>query len=222
MGVLHLPRIYVKGEASFDPALGNNFSEVYDANTVSLSNVPTGMSLAEYRERLPTALTGSWNHFGTHRAAFESVKVTGIALVPGRIEAGDGLVDKLVTLNGKLVDINPITDNGSQVFFDQIVIGNVAAGIRAKRKKRMHARFLNFRRHIGEVGDGAGPASRASAVWEVCFAKADVQLMNPTTEKIFPTPYILNWLVCSHLGAAVSSKGIPVDGFLPRQPILRR
>ena len=201
MGVLRLPRIYVKGEVSFDPGLGNNFTEVYDANTVSLSNVPPGMSLAEYRKQLPTMLRGSWNHFGTHRAVFESIKVSGTALVPGGLAATDGLVNKSVTLNGKLVDINPISDNGTQVFFDQMVIGNIAGGIRAGRRKRLHARFLNFTRNIGALPSGWSRAYLASAVWEVCFAKADVNLLNTSTSAVLQQ-FAASFLLPDVLGLA--------------------
>ena len=116
MALLQLPRIYFSGEISWDPGVTNNFGEVFDAAQVTL-NVPPGMTLREFRQALPplAADNGSWNHFGTHRAAFEQVKVTGASLDFAQpVVQQDPLIGRAITLVGKLVDLHARAVNGSQ------------------------------------------------------------------------------------------------------------
>jgi hypothetical protein len=200
MSISLFPRIYFKGSISWDPGLGNNF-DFYDAVNVKL-NVPPGTNLQQLREQLPLDMPqmGSWNHFGTHRAAFENVGVTGVSRAVGSIETSDPLVNKRLRMAGKLVDLNPSTDHGTQVFFDELRVGDGTAGFRAARNKRMYMRFLNFGRNLQLTGPrGAG------AVWEVCFSKSKIDLLNPASsavlgeiEAAFQTTAILGLAVRFH------------------------
>lgn len=178
MSISNFPRLYFKGNMSFDPSLSNNFSEYYDVVNAQLLN-PEGISLAELKKKLPFSQPGSWNHFGTHRAVFEQVKITGVSTSVGYIDQTDILVGKDIFLEGKLVDLDANNDNGTQIFFDELRIGNVISGIVAPQRRRVHARFLNFgrnRRDSIQKNEGAGPATYASAVWDTCFFKEDLQL----------------------------------------------
>lgn len=179
------PRIFVYGQMSWDPSLANNF-DIYDTANARLdrTKIPNGVSLEEYRSQLPVQhaqgveqdgrIRSSWNNYGTHRAVFETVKVTGVSTAPGVIDTDDPIVDTDVRMAGKLVDLNPATDQGTQIFFDRIEIGNAFTQIRADRKRRMTARFLNFGRNLG----GLDIAGNASAVWEVSLPADGVSLTN--------------------------------------------
>lgn len=213
MSIAAFPRIYVRGEMSFDPSLSNNF-DIYDPNRVELnrSAIPAGMTLDELRRQLPTALVQrpaeegrSWNHFGTHHAIFEAVTVTGISLAPNELDTADPLVGKSIQLKGKLVDLNPATDNGTHVYFDKLQIGDFGGGLEARRSKRLICRYLNFARNLAESEAGFGAATRASGVWEVCFRKPDVRVMNPrgapslaALEQSFADPAVLGFSLRFH------------------------
>ena len=175
MTIPDFPRIYVLGQMSWDPSLSNNFA-VYDTPNARMdrSRIPPGMSLEQFKEALPLSLQGSWNHYGTHRARFETVRVSGVSDGPGSIDTSDPIVGRRIAMSGKLVDINPSTDNGTQVFFDELVLGDALGRISAKRRKRMTARFLNFRRNLG----GLEIAGGASAVWEVSLPTDGVEVRN--------------------------------------------
>lgn len=184
MSISSFPRLYVKGEMSFDPGLVNNF-QVYDQANVSLDTqelqkaVPGATTHDEYRVELPKRIAGSWNHYGTHRATFESsMRVTGVSLTPASVTTSDELVQKEVQLNGRIVDLIPHNDNGTQVFFDQMQFGGIATGLSLIRRKRMTCRYLNFTRNVGSVPPGWSGAHLASGTWEVAFPKAGLRFEN--------------------------------------------
>ncbi|SMD08401.1 hypothetical protein [Pedobacter nyackensis] len=182
MSTLLFPRIYFKGHMSFDPSLANNFEKLYDIANVKLI-VPPGETLSSLKSKLPEAMNGSWNNFGTHYARFQDMEVSSVSTKPGENDTTDALVGNTLSLDGKLVDSNPITDNGTQVFFNELRIGDNALGIKLKSTSRMYARLLIFRgrnQMKAEVDQGVGPATNASAVWEVCFAKEDIEFSNAT------------------------------------------
>lgn len=187
MSITAFPRLYFKGEMSFDPSLSNNFP-VYDQVNVALGDawlrkaLPESTTLEQYRRELPQRLIeeGSWNHYGTHRAIFESnMRVSGVSLKFGEVEAADSLVQKQVQMKGKLVDLSPHTDNGTQVFFDQIQFGGVGAGLQLARHKRMTCRHLNFTRNLAPNPE-RWPAISASGTWEVAFPRDVMRMQNPT------------------------------------------
>lgn len=172
MSANRMPRIYFRGNISWDPGLANNFDAFYDPVNVALVRPDDGTSLPEFKRRLPmeAAANGSWNHFGTHRAAFEGATVSGTHARPDAFAAdpaADPLVGKPVRLDGKLVDLSPLSDHGTQVFFDQFRVGDGTLGIRARRRKRLFMRYLDFARNLG----GLPVAGNAGAVWEASFHK---------------------------------------------------
>ncbi|MBG6077806.1 hypothetical protein [Polaromonas sp. CG_9.11] len=180
MSITSFPRLYFKGDMSFDPSLSNNF-EIYDQSNVTLdmdelkAAVPGATTLEQFRRGLPQALRRSWNHYGTHRAVFESnMQVTGVSLKFGEVETTDALVQRQVKMKGKLVDLSPHTDNGTQVFFDQVQFGGVGAGMQLAGRKRMTCRYLNFARNIGP--NPGWPAYSASGTWEVAFPKEALRM----------------------------------------------
>lgn len=185
MSIPAFPRLYLKGEMSFDPSLSNNF-EIYDQLNVELNMaalqavVPGASTLEQFRTDLPKSLGRSWNHFGTHRAVFESnMRVSGVSLAVGVVDTADALVQKQVQMKGKLVDLSPATDNGTQVFFDQLQFGGVGAGLQLIRRKRMTCRYLNFARNVGTNPSSEwSPAYHASGTWEVCFRKDGLSIQN--------------------------------------------
>jgi len=186
MSISSFPRLYLKGEISFDPSLSNNFP-AYNQIDVTLDKdqlrtlMPGATTPDEFRKGLHQALAGSWNHFGTHRAVFEkSMLVTGVSLMPGVIDTADALVQKQVQMKGKLVDLSPHTDMGTQVFFDQIQFGGVGAGLQLTRRKRMTCRFLNMQRNVGPMPSPEwSGAYFASGTWEVAFPRDGLRLQNP-------------------------------------------
>lgn len=184
MSITAFPRLYFKGEMSFDPSLSNNF-DVYDQVNVALDEaalraaVPGATTLEQFRHGLPQGLDRSWNHFGTHRAVFESnMTVTGVSLDFGTLGTIDPLVQKQVKMKGKLVDLSPHTDNGTQVFFDLVQLGGVGAGLQLTRRKRMTCRYLNFTRNLAPNPE-RWPAVSASGTWEVSFSRDGLRMQNP-------------------------------------------
>jgi hypothetical protein len=169
------PRIYIKGLVSWDPGLtnGSGFG-FYDPVTATIdrSQIPAGTSLQDFRDSLPL-LRQSWNHYGTHIAEFRDVKVTGVSNGPGNVSITDPIVEKPVEMKGKLVDVSAANDNGTQVFFDKIVVGDAFSKIEAKRQRRMTARFINFDRNTSLSG-----AAGASAVWEVSLPEDGISIQN--------------------------------------------
>lgn len=75
----------------------------------------------------------------------------------------------------KLVDLNPLTDHGTQLYFDGLRVGDATAGLNMRARKRLYARFLNFSRNLGYQYI----AGRADATWEGCFTKSDLSGLNP-------------------------------------------
>lgn len=173
MSLLRYPRLYFAGEISWDPGVTNNSTTFFDAENVRL-NLPAGMTLAQFKQNLPMTAAGggSWNHFGTHRAVLEKVTVTGVSLDPALpVGTTDSLVGKPLAMAGKLVDLDAATVFGSQVFFDDLVIGDNTQGLRARRSRRLHARHINFGRNLG----GLDIAGGAGVLWQTIFRKNDVQ-----------------------------------------------
>lgn len=172
------PRIFVYGKISWDPSLANNF-DIYQTVDARLdrSQIPAGMSLEDFKQQLPLVQRGSWNHYGTHRAVFETVRVTGVSSTPGSVDTTDPIVGKPVQMAGKLVDINPSTDNGTQIFFDDIVFGDALSRVRGQRGKRMTARFINFARNQMPLNGESG-AKNASAIWEVSLPQNGIEVRN--------------------------------------------
>lgn len=100
--------------------------------------------------------------------------MTGVSVAPGAIDTADPIVGKPVQLVGRLVDLNPLTDHGTQLFFDSLRIGDAQTGVDGASDRRMHARFLNFDRNIGYTFI----AGVADATWDATFPAAALQRRN--------------------------------------------
>jgi hypothetical protein len=172
MSVLGFPRLYLRGRISWDPIVSNNGPPDYDAVNATVGFRP-GETAGQFRQRHIEALRGDWNYFGTHRAAFESVVITGGERAAHRFEPDDPLVGAPVELEGKLVDLDPYGVHTSQIFFDQLVVG---AGARprltGKPLARMSSRWLTFRRNLGRLPIAGG----AGATFQAVFPRESLDL----------------------------------------------
>ncbi|HEY0371772.1 MAG TPA: hypothetical protein VGD79_07205 [Thermoanaerobaculia bacterium] len=178
MSVLETPRIYFKGEISWDPIVTNNYAQFYDEET-ALPVLPNAQTVAgqvqQFREEAIQSVgtaggTLTWNPDGTHRSAFYDTSV-------GKVDLGKGPEDDAFTTSpanflGMLVDLEPYGTLSSQLFFDTMTFG-IEGGcrIKARRRFRMTVRYINFFR--ARPGYRAGIAS---AVWQTSFPKQDLQI----------------------------------------------
>ena len=174
MSVLAFPRLHLAGTMSWDPIVSNNDPASYDGLAARAVLAP-GETVPRFRERMiaSTAERGDWNYFGTHRCVLEGGVVTGGSIGPGRAEADTSLVDAPVEIVGKLVDIDP-TGLCSQIFFDELMLGIPGRPhLRARPRRRMSSRWLNFGRNLGALPIAGG----ASAAWQAVFPRADVEIV---------------------------------------------
>ncbi|MGH3933570.1 MAG: hypothetical protein ACRDS1_01065 [Pseudonocardiaceae bacterium] len=164
MSVLDTPRIYFRGQITWDPIVTNNFSQFYDVAT-SKPTLGTG-TVADYRERARQAVArGNWNMHGTHRSTFFETTVTGVDLGHG-LQVDDALVGVPVSFSGKLVDLDPYGATTSQLFFDELSCGiEGGSQILASRASPMVARRINFARNTGY----RYIAGLASVIWQASF-----------------------------------------------------
>ena len=174
MSVLAFPRLHLRGTMSWDPIVSNNDPASYDGLAARAMLAP-GETVPRFRERMiaSTAERGDWNYFGTHRCALEGGVVTGGSIGPAGAEIDASLVDAPVELVGKLVDIDP-TGVCSQIFFDELMLGIPGRPhLRARPRRRMSSRWLNFGRNLGALPIAGG----ASAAWQAVFPVADVEIV---------------------------------------------
>ncbi|MGH3871784.1 MAG: hypothetical protein ACRDSR_09790 [Pseudonocardiaceae bacterium] len=164
MSVLDTPRIYFRGQITWDPIVTNNYSQFYDLAT-SKPTLGAG-TVAAYRERARRAVPrGNWNAHGTHRSTFFETTVTGVDLGDG-LQVDDALVGVPVSFTGKLVDLDPYGATTSQLFFDELSCGiQGGSQILASRGSPMVARRINFARNTGYQVIAGG----ASVIWQASF-----------------------------------------------------
>jgi len=171
MSVLETPRIYIKGEVSWDPIVTNNYDTNYDENTGETKFPNVADRVKAFREQAieQTQKGGNWNPHGTHRATFFNTSVCGFDLGAG-VKTDDPFVTAGVDFTGMLVDLEPFGGFTSQLFFNAMRFG-VEGGysILARRTARMTARHINFARNSANKMI----AGIASVVWQTSFAKAD-------------------------------------------------
>lgn len=177
MSVLEIPRVYFKGEVSWDPVTTNNYpsnqapagydeddcDSTLNAQTVGSANV-AGFRTAAIDE---VVSAGNWNPAGTYRSPFYSSCISGVDLGRG-LDTSDPFVGSPVSFTGMLVDCEPYGAYSSQLFFDDMCFG-IDGGCRifGKRVTRFTDRYVNF---------SANPANNmiagvASVVWQTCFDK---------------------------------------------------
>lgn len=189
MSVLETPRLYFKGEISWDPIVTNNYgpppSPVYEYDETNCETVlPDGSNsedtgsklLADTEGRVQAfrkdaiktiSQIGNWNVDGTHRSTFYNTCITGCDLGSGLV-TDDPVVSLPVNFTGMLVDLEPYGAWSSQLFFDTFRIG-VDGGYRilAPRSARFIARGINFSRNSANQMI----AGVASVVWQTSFPK---------------------------------------------------
>jgi len=172
--VLDTPRIYFRGQITWDPMVTNNYDQLYDLDTGKPKL--SGGTVADYREQArQTIVQGNWNVHGTHRSTFVETTVSGVELGRGpRVD--DPLVGVPVTFAGMLVDLDPYGATSSQLFFDSVSVGiDGGCQIRALRNGPLVARRINFARNPGyRVIAGV-----ASVVWQGSFANGDRLAVRP-------------------------------------------
>lgn len=173
MSVLETPRIYFKGNVSWDPITTNNYNSNYDEEKGETIYPNASDKVKAFRQQaideVAVASAGNWNPQGTHRVAFYDTAVNGFDL-DGALKTVDPFVSAAVSFKGMLVDLEPFGAFTSQLFFDSMLFG-VDGGYRIHlpRTMRFVDRYLNFARN----GVNAMIAGRASVVWQASFAKSD-------------------------------------------------
>ena len=178
MSVLAFPRLYLKGEMSWDPSVANNVGATYASGTAS-AVFQDGEDADGFRARMirDTVQRGDWNYFGSHRCTMEGTTVVGGTSGPGAADTTtDPIIEAPVQLIGKLVDIDPY-GAVSQVFFDELLVGVPGRPhLRARPRRRMVSRWLSFSRNR-RPADVVAIAGRAGAAWQAVFRAEDVEIV---------------------------------------------
>ena len=171
MSILEAPRVYFKGEVTWDPIVTNNKSSFYNEAVAETVFPAASDKVAAFRKEAIDDIVGggNWNPHGTHRAVFYDTAVCGVDLGRGP-EQQDPFLAAAVRFTGMLVDLEPYGSISSQLFFDEMRFG--AGGgylISAPRTSRITARYINFARNSAN----RMIAGIASVVWQSSFAKMD-------------------------------------------------
>ena len=148
MTVLETPRIYFKGQITWDPITTNNYDSNYEEGIGQTILPGVADRVKVFREQAieQVATGGNWNPDGTHRATFFETAVCGFDLGEGT-ETNDPFLKAAANFVGMLVDLEPFGSYSSQLFFDAMRFG-VDGGYRifAPRTSRDTARYINFGR----------------------------------------------------------------------------
>jgi hypothetical protein len=177
MSVLETPRLYFRGQLTWDPIVTNNQPAQYDESDSKTVFDIGAIDVAAFRKDAIAAVIekdqngndyiSNWNPDGTHRSTFYGTSIVGVDVGNG-LSTDDPIVQCPVSLTGMLVDLEPYGAFTSQVFFDAMSFG-IQGGCQvfAPRSTRMTARYINFFRN--PVGFIAGIAS---VVWQTSFPKS--------------------------------------------------
>jgi hypothetical protein len=128
MSVLEIPRIYFKGQVSWDPVTTNNYPTNYDetdCTTILPSEVPGIQDeVQKFRAKAVAQIgsQGNWNPHGTYRSSFYEAAVCGFDRGKGA-STDDPFVTSAVNFVGMLVDLEPFGAYTSQLFFDSMLLG---------------------------------------------------------------------------------------------------
>jgi hypothetical protein len=179
MSVLAFPRLYFQGYLSWDPNVTNNSSRVWDPVNVNVK-LPAGVTPATYQQYIidHASALGDWNVYGSHACDFVqyqgfTTQVTGGSLGSGTITS-DPVVGQPLSMQGRLVDLDPRRVDTSQYFFDQFSIGSAISGPCAQR---MHSRWINFSRNLNVDRDPRIQIAGIAAVaWQTTLPTATLQL----------------------------------------------
>ncbi len=176
MSVLETPRIYFKGQVSWDPVTTNNYAQNYNetnCTTIFPEKLPSIQDeVQKYRDASVAQIgsMGNWNPHGTYRSSFYDAAVCGFDRGQGT-STDDPFSASAVNFTGMLVDLEPFGSYTSQLFFDSMLFG-VQGGysIQLPRTSRLIDRQINFARNTSKQTAIAGVAS---VIWTTSFAKAD-------------------------------------------------
>ncbi len=168
MSVLETPRVYFRGEVSWDPITTNNYRSNYDeADCEAVFDGQAGVDGFRQSAIKQVETGGNWNPDGSHRAMFFETAICGVDTGAGTVTE-DPFVGAPIEFAGMLVDAEPYGATSSQLFFDDISLG-IPGGCRilGLRMDRFTARYINFSRNPSN----SMIAGVASVVWQTCFPK---------------------------------------------------
>ena len=198
MSVLNLPRFVFNGLTDWNPDTVNNSSKIYNEDTAEPVPQP-GVPFDKFVDWLmqsngatdPAKLQphGSWNVFGDHGVVLidpngndAGAKI--VTLVPGSPSGVvDPLLGKPVSIEGllymdrpqphpaRLVDLEPYGPFSSQIYYENVVIGDGQVGVTGKGSCRMFSRWPNMARNLG----GLPIAGFMGVIWQTAIKNADLQ-----------------------------------------------
>ncbi|MEQ8405439.1 MAG: hypothetical protein RKE49_10095 [Oceanicaulis sp.] len=175
MSILETPRLYFRGQISWDPVTTNNFppkaqmagyNEATTDSTLNASPI-TADQVAAYRKAAIDEVNAGWNPDGTYRSKFFETQVNGVDVGAG-LDTRDPVVTAPVGFQGMLIDAEPYGAYTSQLFFDEMSFG-IPGGCRivGKRARRFDDRNINFQANPSN----AFIAGSASVTWQTVFPK---------------------------------------------------
>lgn len=173
MSVLETPRIYFRGNISWDPVTTNNYPANYDEDTGWSILDGAVNQVQAFRQsaidQVTAARSPNWNPQGTYRSSFYDTCVCGYDL-GGGLETDDPVMTATGKFTGMLVDTEPYGALSSQLFFDRLEFG-VDGGYRilAPRAFRFTDRYINFARNVANPSPII--AGVASVIWQTSFPK---------------------------------------------------
>jgi hypothetical protein len=196
MSVLNLPRFVFNGFTDWNPDTVNNSAAIYNEDTAAPVPQP-GVPFDQFVEWLLKSNAqpgqneqpnGSWNVFGDHGVTFidpngsdTGAKIT--ALLPASPSGVvDPLLGKPVWIEGllymdrprphpaRLVDVEPYGPFSSQIYYENIHIGDEQVGVTGRGACRMFSRWPNMGRNLG----GLPIAGNMGVLWQTAVANADL------------------------------------------------
>jgi len=90
--------------------------------------------------------------------------------------AGLLYMDSPNTPPARLIDVDPYGTNTSQIFYENLLIGNSAVGVKGRGACRMFSRWPNRRRNLGglPIAGGMGVICRAPSAMPICSGAVSV------------------------------------------------
>jgi hypothetical protein len=185
MSILETPRIYFRGEISWDPVTTNNFGPNNKKRPVNyledpcLTDFTNGEDVEGFRRAAIDQITNvgqkNWNPDGTFRSTYFNTIISGVDTGSG-LDTSDPFVNSPVNFTGMLVDCEPYGPYSSQLFFDDMSFG-IDGGCRifGKRVVRFQDRYINFQRN--PWNDMI--AGIAGVQWQTCFPKDQGLIIDP-------------------------------------------
>lgn len=179
MSHLELPRLHFRGDFAAnvftsnndDLAVGSPSNQYADAATVTLDT--HGMSDADFQSWLKQLtpslrLPSGWNLFGDGHCQLQNASVHAVESVARQWTddpAVDSIIGAPVTIEGAvMVDLDPEGTQGTQLFIDQLNVGNIGRLGLVGAPSRSVSRFIGLRNL------GVPPFASLSACWYTAVA----------------------------------------------------